>query len=345
MQNKIKPAIWFPTIQTKSGTDIFTKRLTAGLQSRGLQSEIFWLPHRAEFLPWLSPVPKPPRWANITHINTWTHKRLIPSGIPVVATLHHCVNDPALKPYKTPSQHLYHQLWIKNIESSALKNALKTVAVSNYTASSAAQVYNKSDIEIIPPGIDINGGFYPNYLSNKPHEPFRLLFIGNYSARKGADLLIPIIKALGNEFELWILTGLRNKKIPNNELPQNIKFIQPCEDDFALGDLYRQCDALIFPSRLEGFGLVTLEAQACGLPIIGTQGSAISQAVANGITGLLCEQDNVTDFVSAARFLRSDIELWRKFKNNGPIRIKKEFSIERMVDQYISIYDSLLSYT
>ena len=82
-----KPAIWFPAVKTNTGTDKFTEQLVAALNQRGFQAEIAWLPHHAEYLPWLVPIPQKPSWANIAHINTWLHPRFIPKHLPVIATL------------------------------------------------------------------------------------------------------------------------------------------------------------------------------------------------------------------------------------------------------------------
>ena len=89
------PAIWFPAVRTGTGTDVFTERLVAGLIARGIRAEITWLPLRAEYAPWSVAIPQPPAWATVCHINTWLHPRFIPARLPVVATLHHAIHDPA----------------------------------------------------------------------------------------------------------------------------------------------------------------------------------------------------------------------------------------------------------
>lgn len=43
-----KPAIWFPTVRTGTGTDVFTERLVKGLNEQGIKAEITWLPLRAD---------------------------------------------------------------------------------------------------------------------------------------------------------------------------------------------------------------------------------------------------------------------------------------------------------
>src|SRR5690606_24312426 len=122
-----QPAVWFPAICAGTGADIFTIRLAENLQAAGIRTEVTWLPHYAEYLPWLVSSPKPPDWANIAHINTWLHPRFIPQGIPLVATMHHCVHDVAMEPYKSVLQSLYHRLWIKRIEATVLSRARRII--------------------------------------------------------------------------------------------------------------------------------------------------------------------------------------------------------------------------
>ena len=105
-------AVWFPAVRTGTGTDVFTERLVAGLSARGIKSGITWLPSRAEYAPWTVAAPEPPSWANVAHVNTWLHPRFIPRHLPFVATLHHCIHDPALRQYKGQLRTAYHRDWI-----------------------------------------------------------------------------------------------------------------------------------------------------------------------------------------------------------------------------------------
>ena len=68
--NTAAPAIWFPTVRTGTGTDVFTQRLVADLCKRGVRAEITWLPLHAEYAPWTVPIPQSPAWATVAHVNT-----------------------------------------------------------------------------------------------------------------------------------------------------------------------------------------------------------------------------------------------------------------------------------
>ncbi|MFC4487103.1 glycosyltransferase [Tepidiphilus baoligensis] len=190
------PAVWFPNVRCHSGTDTFTERLCRALNAQGIRAEITWLPHRAEYAPWSVPVPKPPTWANVVHINSWLPPRFVPPGLPIVVTVHSSVHDPALLPYKSRLQALYHKHWIHPIEAANLARAHCVVAVSHYTAAQIEASFGIRDIQVIHNGIDCQA-FAP-VARTAPNRPFRLLYVGNWSARKGVDLLGPIMERLGN---------------------------------------------------------------------------------------------------------------------------------------------------
>ena len=334
MSTYIEPAVWFPAIRAGSGADVFTERLVEGLLQRGIRAEITWLPHRAEYAPWTVPVPLPPAWATIAHVNTWLPWVFLPRDIPVVATVHHCIHSPELYRFKSWAQAVYHRIWIKPVETKVLKRAEVVTAVSQYTAERTASVFKYSDINVIYNGIDIKGDFQ-TYANRNMHTPFRLLFVGNWSVRKGADLLYPIMKKLGADFELHYTADLPD---PMTDQEENIKCIGRPKNLADLAAAYREADALLFPSRLEGFGLVVAEAMACGLPVIASNSSALPEVVEDGVTGILCMQDDVASFAAAAQRLAREKVLWEQMSLASRERVAERFSIEQMVDGYIQIY-------
>jgi glycosyltransferase involved in cell wall biosynthesis len=334
-----QPAIWFPAVRAGSGADVFTERLVEGLNARGLRAEITWLPLRAEYAPWTVAKPTPPAWANLVHANSWLHPRFLPRDLPVITTLHSCVHDPALAPYKRPLQRLYHAAWVKRVEAAHLACASRIVAVSHYTAQAAKAAFGVEGIEVIHNGVD-TVGFRPA-ARQAPNRPFRLLYVGNWSRLKGVDLLAPIMQALGNDFEL-AYTADRNSAHESYALPSNCRCLGRLSGD-ALMAAYQQADALLFPSRLEGFGLVAAEAMACGLPVIATRATSLPEVLEQGVTGLLCTQDDERAFAAAARRLVVAPHLWRGMREMARQRAESCFSLQVMVDCYIGLYRSLLA--
>ncbi|MGK2941278.1 MAG: glycosyltransferase family 4 protein [Immundisolibacter sp.] len=175
-----------------------------------------------------------------------------------------------------------------------------------------------------------------------PHKPFRLLFAGNWNRRKGADLLPVIMQKLEPAFDLWTTAGLRGRHIKEH-LPANIHFLGRVGSTEELVRLYQDCDALLFPSRLEGFGLVALEAQACGLPVIATNGSSIPEVVKDGTTGVLCPLDDIGCFVAAIEKVARDAELRAQLQYGAHKYVIDQFDQNSTVPRYIKCYARTLA--
>lgn len=329
-----QPAIWFPTVRCGTGTDVFTETLVAGLREQGLQAEITWLPHRAEYLPWTVPVPKPPAWANVVHINTWLHPRFIPVDLPVVATLHHSIHDPALKPYKGWLRAAYHQHWIRHIERATMRRANTVVAVSQFAADSAKAHVLNCPMQVIHNGVDTKR-FYPP-AHRETHKPFRLLYVGSWMARKGVDLLAPIMRELGDDFVLHYTGGAAAEK-DKPQMPPNMHDLGRLTGDEVVKAMH-EADALLFPSRSEGLPLTVLEAMACGLPVICTKGSSLVEVVRHEDTGILCKQDSVKCFVQACNTLVMSNETLISMCENARALTAKNFTSQSVINKYTDAY-------
>lgn len=334
-----KIGVWFPAIRTGTGTEIFTIRLVDALKKRGVRAEIAWLPHHAEYLPWVVHVPVVPDWVTVVHVNTWLHSRFIPKNLPVIATMHSATYDDSLLPYKSFIQKLYHQLWIRSCERWCVENSIKLTAVSHYAAGQATRHFGRKDIVVIHNWVDVDV-FCPdkNEDSKRDELPlFSMIFVGTPCIRKGVDLLPKIMLALGERFQLKVTA--RMKQIPGYpHLPKNMFAIERLNSDSDLVTLYRSVDLLLFPSRLEGFGLVALEAQACGLPVVATNGSALCEIVQNGVSGFLCPQDDIVAFVDAIKKVASDDSLRLRMGDAGRINAKNNFSEGVIIEKYLELY-------
>lgn len=336
-QENNRIGIWFPTIRAGTGADVFTQRLCDGLNARGIHAEITWLPHRAEYLPWIVPVPAPPAWATVVHVNTWLHPRFIPRHLPVVATLHHSVHDPALRPYKGWLRAAYHRHWIAPIERRAMQRAESVVAVSRYAVEMARKTLCDVPMQVIHNGIDTSH-FRP-LEQRQPHMPFRLLYVGSWMARKGVDLLAPIMRELGDGFVLHYTGGPAAEK-DKPGMPVNMVDIGRLTGNQVVAAM-QQADAFLFPSRSEGFGLVAAEAMACGLPVVATNGSSLPEVVEDDVTGVLCPLNDVKAFADAALGLSSDSWRWRQMTMNAVSRVRSHFMVDDALAAHVALYRGL----
>ncbi|NII11439.1 glycosyltransferase family 4 protein [Oleiagrimonas sp. C23AA] len=329
------PAVWFPTVRTGTGTDVFTETLVAGLRERGIRAEITWLPLRAEYAPWSVPVPEPPAWANVAHVNTWLHTRFLPHSLPVVATIHHSVHHPDLRTYKGTARAAYHRFWIAPNERRVMRLASKVCAVSKFVAQTAKETLSDLPMDVIYNGVDTDR--YRPCASRPSHKPFRLLYVGSWRALKGVDMLAPIMRELGDDFEL-LYTGGSDARKDKLDMPENMQDIGRLDGSDPVIAAMQDADAFVFPSRSEGFGLVAAEAMACGLPVIAGRGGALAELIEDGVTGMLCTPNDTAGFIEAVRCLASDCQVLRRMSHMAVERTRGHFSITYMVNAYVELY-------
>lgn len=318
-------------------------RLCEGLKARGLRSEITWLPHRAEYLPWTVTVPVAPAWANIAHLNTWVHRRLVPAGLPLVATMHLCVHDPALRPYKSRAQQLYHRGWVRPMERHLLGRVRALVAVSHYTAARTRDAFGVPAPQVIPNGVPLSPDWADpdRFLQRPAGQTFRLLYVGNWSLRKGVDLLAPLMQSLGPGFELDYTADAHGAH-QGAALPANCRCIGRLGPD-ELQAAYRRADALIFPSRLEGLPLTVIEAMSQGLPVVAASASSLPELVTHDETGLLFMRDDVAGAAACIRALaqapakQADLA-WRARQH-----VQSSAGLDMMVEAYVALYRRILA--
>lgn len=146
-----------------------------------------------------------------------------------------------------------------------------TLVASRYSEATLREFYPHKEIARTPYGVDVE--FWTPAPTKKQSEPLRFIYAGNVSVRKGAPLLIEAWSKAGlRDAELTLVGswGLAESKL--RSLPAGITWIPPCSPQF-LRDQYRESHVFVFPSHSDGFGLVLLEAMACGLPAIASEAS------------------------------------------------------------------------
>lgn len=121
-------------------------------------------------------------------------------------------------------------------------------------------------VAIAPYGVD--SAFWCPGAPREKSGPMRFLFAGACSMRKGIPLLMQAWKAASLADSVLELVG--SWQLARTErLPEGVTWRSAVSPE-DLRELYRGADILVFPSYFEGFGLVLLEAMACGLPVITT---------------------------------------------------------------------------
>ncbi len=109
-----------------------------------------------------------------------------------------------------------------------------------------------------------------------------------------------------------------------------------------VSELLSISDLKLLLSSKESFGLVLLEAMACGVPCIGTNIGGIPEVIQNGESGYICELGDIDDISTKSVELLTNLEKWQAFSINGLRRVNQDFHSETVVKQYEQVYDELL---
>ena len=107
-------------------------------------------------------------------------------------------------------------------------------------------------------------------------------------------------------------------------------------------ELMAASEVFIMSSLWEGLGLVFLEAMCVGLPIVGSDVSAVPEVVVNGETGILVPPGEEQPLAAAMVRVAGDAGLRQRLGAAGRERVARVFNLDRMVDETLAIYDELL---
>lgn len=334
--------VWLPAVRAGSGADVFVERLAAGLKRAGHEAIVQWFPHCYELMPWLlKRVPTPPG-IDIVHASSWQGFAFKRNNVPLVVTEHHFVLDPEFAPYRSFAQSIYHEIFVAQCLKRSYLASDAIVGVSRHTAQAVKKrfghpvtvIYNWLDVEDYRRTIPERPG------NNRHAHPFRLLFVGNPSRRKGADLLPEVATRLGRDFEIWCMGGLRKSFKPKHGLKNLVPIPSvPAEE---MPKIYTQVDAVLVLARYEAFGYVALEAMACGKPVVGFNNTGTCEICINGQTALLVPTGNVDKLIETCRKLASDTVLANTISSAGAKRVADRFDEPHAVSYYTRVYETFL---
>jgi glycosyltransferase involved in cell wall biosynthesis len=107
--------------------------------------------------------------------------------------------------------------------------------------------------------------------------------------------------------------------------------------------LLQASDVFVLASVGEAFGLVLAEAMACGVPIVGSRHGSLPEVVVEGETGLLATPLDAKAFADAIEKLANDPALRRKLSKQSVEHVRRNFSVQKAVDETVRIYEELWS--
>jgi glycosyltransferase involved in cell wall biosynthesis len=202
-----------------------------------------------------------------------------------------------------------------------------------------------SKIYVIPNGIDFDE-IQKIRVEDRLKHP-AILFMGTYSLKKGIDVLlnaVPIIRKEIPSLHVYI-AGKSVSEEEDKNLKKLAEELNIEESVSFLGFIsgaekyayYKSADIYVHPSRYEPFGVVLLEAMACGKPIVASRVGGIPFVVEDGETGLLFKSENVEELAEKVILLLRNKELRVKMGKAGRERAKL-FTWERCAEMTVEVY-------
>lgn len=256
----------------------------------------------------------------------------------------HILHDAIVHKRNAGNPTLRQRLIQRLVPDQSLEEYLATpiIAVSRFIADEYCQLgWPRELVSVVPNGI-------PEYFfADAPREPpdsdrWQMLFVGRCVKDKGVHVLLEVLKLLRQRRIVPTLTmvgsfasGASEREFMANAhrlgLLEQIDYrgVMPRE---CLAQVYREAACLVAPSLCaEGFGLMSVEAQAAGTPVVASRSGGLPETLLDGKTGFLCEPGDAKAIADRVALLYADIELWRRMSEAASSFASERFRKETML--------------
>lgn len=253
-------------------------------------------------------------------------------------------------------------------EQAVLRGADRIIAATTAEYAQLLWLYQAemSKVTIIPPGVDV-GRFYPipadeaKEFIGVPPCGRMLLFVGRIEPLKGLDVLIEAIGIMQkkgvlkeNPFCLVIIGGDPEESTEHENL--EMTRIKALSEQYGLKNMvtflgkrsqdslpyyYSAAEAVVVPSQYESFGMVALEAMACGKPVVASHIGGLAYLVQDGITGYTVPVDDPEALASRLTSLIEDEGLRDRLGKQAEM-VAREYAWEKVAAKLLPVYDELL---
>ncbi len=279
------------------------------------------------------------------HANYWLsglagHRIKHELGLPLVSTFHTLDRVKAeVSPEEVSSDEPHRRA---EAEAAVLRCSEVVLASCSVEARQLADLYDGDTerIRVVPPGVD-HAFFGPGHrpqarraLGLFEHAPV-LLFVGRIQPLKGVDIALRTLHALQGHPDAHLVvvggpSGPRGdehlaslqKLADELGLAERVRFERPQPHEL-LSTYYRAADVCLVPSRSESFGLVALEAAACGTPVVASDVGGLTTLVEEGRTGFLVDGPDPEAFAAAASAVLADPLLAERLATAAVVRARR----------------------
>jgi glycosyltransferase involved in cell wall biosynthesis len=234
----------------------------------------------------------------------------------------------------------------------AFRRARLLISPSQAHAREVAQELH-SDIEsirVIPNCVDLTE--IPSS-TNGPRDESTVLYVGRIEQVKGIPLLLEAAQLVVQECPStrFILAGSSHPTLPREDIAAMISRYSLQNHVEQLGhvsqqeliSLYRRASLCVVPSHYESFGLVALEAMACGVAVVATQTGGLPEVIEDGSTGLLVPPGDASALAGAICELLGDPRKRSRMGEAGSARARGKYSIKQNTLLNISMYEGIVA--
>ena len=206
-------------------------------------------------------------------------------------------------------------------------------------------------VSVVPCGVDVDR-FGPDGPTVRRSARHRLLAVGRLVPRKGFDLAIAALSGLPDT-ELVIVGGTDRERLDDDPEARRLR---GCAAANGVGDRvrlvgrvasadmpawYRSADLVVCSPWYEPFGIVPLEAMACGVPVVATAVGGLIDTVVDGVTGLHVPPRKPDEMRAAIRALLDDPPRRAALGSAGHARVRGRYSWQRVAGEIASVYERL----
>lgn len=235
-----------------------------------------------------------------------------------------------------------------------LERADRIVATTSTYARTSRSLWRRRDVDVVPNPVDVDR-FHPGTEGKRVREELGVgdravaMFVGRLAPHKGVESFVRAAEFTGEDVvHLVVGDGPRREalgslaaqveggwkvrfagRVPHGELPA----------------YYQAADLGVLPStsRLEAFGIATLEAMASGKPVVVSDIPGVTEVIEEEVTGLLTDPLNPRDLAAKVDRLAGDPELRRRMGARGRERVLERFTTEAVVDRLEELYVDALA--
>ena len=217
---------------------------------------------------------------------------------------------------------------------------LTIITPSEWLAEIVKESYlNRYPVRVVNNGIDLKkfsyrkpqNEIFKKYGINK--EKKTILGVASiWDARKGMKDFLLLAKSLSDEYQI-LLVGLSQKQIQG--LPENIVGVRRTENQEELAMIYSLAQVFMNPSLEESFSLVTVEAIACGTPVIVLDTSAVKELVCDD-NGIVLSRHEPEDYMKAIRKLEE-----KQLKRETIMETARKYSADAFAQKVIDLYEQM----